>query len=329
MSASTFYWKRQLSCGVLGLMMAAAIGATAFAQDGGVTPAGFTPEIPASYSGSGSFFNRQLGTALRLDYRTEGYGTEKGIVSIGAMKVTSLTEGSTWFLDGQGTLSDDFGGGFNAGVGYRLLTDTGIGFDSQRIHGMGFWVDGQSTQADNFFTQLGFSLESLGDSCDLRVNGYFPLERTEVGDPVTTSIDALSYVGNNIFSGTESVVTDTAHSVIDGELAKRIMDLEAWGFIGGYQLGGGGVDATGYRAGVRGYAVPDLALSLQVTDDDVYATNVMFGITWFVGRTTRHNMPCGNIYDRFREPVLRNNFIATTSVTRKPCDRRCLNRCGN
>ena len=98
------------------------------------------------------------------------------------------------------------------------------------------------------------------------------------------------------------------------ELATRINNLEAWAFVGGYQIGGGAVDATGYRLGVRGYAVPDVALSLQVTDDDVYATNVLFGITWFVGRTNRCNGPCATLYDRFREPVLRNDFIVTTGV---------------
>ena len=318
MSKSTCLWVRQLSFAALGFALAVAISATAIAQGDGLGPsaAGFEPDIPASYNGSGSFFSRQLGTALRFDYRTEGYGTQSGVVSIGGMKVASVNDGETWFLDAQGTLSDDFGGGFNAGAGYRVLTDVGFGFDPQRIHGLGFWVDGQSTQADNFFSQLGFSLESLGDSVDLRLNGQFPLERTEEGDPTLTSIDELSYVGNNLFSGTEDVIVDTAHSVVDGEIAKRIHNLEAWAFLGGYHLGGGGLDTAGYRVGVRGYAVPDLALSLQVTDDDVYHTNVMFGITWFVGRTTRRNAPGGTLLDRFREPVQRNNFIATTSIVR-------------
>jgi len=265
--------------------------------------------VPASYQ-SGGFFNQQLGTALRFNYHTQGYGTQDDVFSIGGMKIFNLDD-ATAFIDGQGTLSDDFGGGFNLGVGYRQLTNTSISIDPQRILGAGFWTDGQSSSADNFFTQLGFSLESLGESFDLRLNGHFPLQRTKTGDPVLTSLDT-TFSGNNLFSGTETIFTDTAHSVVDGEFAKRINDLEAWAYIGGYQIGGGGQDATGYRVGVRGYAVPDLALSLQVTDDDIYATNVMFGITWFVGRTNKCNGPCGTILDRMREPVLRNDFIAMT-----------------
>ncbi len=270
--------------------------------------------VPANYE-SGSFFNKKLGTALRFNYHTQGYGTQADVFSVGAMKVFNM-EDSTLFVDGQGTLSDDFGGGFNLGVGYRQLTMSSsplMSIDPQRILGLGLWTDGQSTSSDNFFTQLGFSLESLGDSFDVRLNGHFPLERNKSSDPVLTGSGTPLFVGNNIFGATEEFSVDTAHSVIDGEFAKRINDLEAWAFVGGYQLGGGGIDATGFRAGVRGYAVPDLALSLQVTEDDIYATNVMFGVTWFIGRTNKCNLPCGTLMDRFREPVLRNDFIATTS----------------
>ncbi len=270
--------------------------------------------VPNNYE-SGSFFNQKLGTALRFNYHTQGYGTQDDVFSLGAMKNISLDDASVVFIDGQGTLSDDFGGGFNLGVGYRQLTMSTspmMSLDPQRILGLGFWTDGQSTSSDNFFTQLGFSLESLGDSFDVRLNGHFPLERTKSGDSTLLTFDSPMFVGNNLVNETSTRSIDTAHSVVDGELAKRINDLEAWAFIGGYQLGGGGVDATGYRLGVRGYAVPDLALSLQVTDDDQYATNVMFGVTWFIGRTNKCNGPCETLLDRFREPVLRNDFIATT-----------------
>ncbi|MCH2114269.1 MAG: hypothetical protein MK171_05085 [Pirellulales bacterium] len=281
------------------------------AQEGGV--------IPASYHGSGSFFNRQLGTALRFNYHTQGYGTRDDVLSLGAMKVFSQ-EGAIWYLDGQGTLSDGFGSGFNLGVGYRqhtLSTSPLMRRDPERIMGLSFWTDGQSTSADNFFTQLGFSLESLGDSYDMRVNGHFPLDRTKTSAAVLSAAGLPVFGGNEIFGAAESFYVDTAHTVVDSEFAKRITDdLEAWAFFGTYHIWGGSLDATGYRMGVRGYAVPDVAMSLQVTDDSVYATNVVFGITWFVGRTNRYNSPCGTILDRFREPVLRNDFIATTSQRR-------------
>ena len=273
--------------------------------------------IPPPQSNSGGFFSRELGTALRFNYHTQGYGTEADVVSLGTMKVFNHDSGII-FVDGQATLSDDFGGGFNLGVGLRRMINSDsllFSTDPQRVIGVGFWTDGQSTAADNFFTQLGFSFESLGDSFDIRVNGHFPLDTTQTSDPVLSASGTPFYSGNEIFTATETITTDTAYSVVDAEIAKRINDLEAWAYLGGYQLDAGSEDATGYRVGVRGYAVPDLALSLQVTDDDIYATNVVFGITWFVGRTNCNNEPCGNVYDRLREPVLRNDFIATTSTS--------------
>jgi len=269
---------------------------------------------PVQYSTFGGFYSQPLGTALRFNYHTKGYGTEDGVVSLGAMKVFDL-DGATWFLDGQGTLSDDFGGGFNAGIGYRELGDIGFGPDSRRINGIGFWTDGQSTSADNFFTQLGFSLESLGDSYDLRLNGQFPLDRTLTSESALIASGTPMFLGDALVTDVQSFAVDTALTVIDGEVAKRIGDFEAWAFAGSYWMDGGSVDDVGYRAGVRGYAVPDLALSLQLTDDNIYQTNVMFGVTWFIGRTNARNQPCGTIEDRFREPVLRNDFVATTQRT--------------
>lgn len=305
----SFYLLPKFSYLLVGIALAASHPLPLSAQDGAV--GADQAVIPTNYS-AGSFFNRQLGTALRFSYHTKGYGTEDGVASLGGMKVFNF-DGATATIDAQGTMSDDFGGGFNVGAYYRQLTTTGMSFDSQRILGAGFWTDGQSTASDNFFTALGFSLESLGESFDVRLNGSFPLERHKTGDATLLGSGTPFYSENRLFGALEGFTVDTAYSVVDGELAKRIDNFEAWAFVGGYQLDAGGEDATGYRAGVRGYAVPDLALSLQVTDDDIYATNVMFGITWFVGRTTTANQPGGTILDRFREPVIRNDFIPITS----------------
>lgn len=269
----------------------------------------------ASYTGSGSYLNRQLGTPLRFGYHSEGYGTDEGVVSLGTMPVFPLDGAATWFVDAQGTMSESFGGGFNLGAGYREMINMSHGLDPERILGASFWTDGQSTKADNWFQQLGFGLESLGESFDLRMNGYFPLDRTKTSDPQLVDIDTIRFMENGLFAGTRRITTDTAYSVLDTEAAKRLGNLDAWALAGVYYLGGGGADETGYRLGVRGYAVPDLLVGVEVTDDAIYDTNVMATLTWFVGRTHKGNAPIGRIVDRFREPVMRNNFIATTSST--------------
>jgi hypothetical protein len=293
-------------CGIVSQAFAQVMQADGTGANGGGV-------VPSSYTSSGSYFNRELGTPLRFKYHSEGYGTETGVVSLGTMQVFNL-DGAAWFLDGQGTMSEDFGGGFNAGIGYRELASLRSGFDAERILGGSFWVDGQSTKADNFFSQLSFGLESLGESFDLRMNGYFPLDRTKTSDPTLIDFDTITFAQNGLFSGLARTTTDTAYSVLDAEFAKRIHDLDAWAVAAVYQLGGETEDETGWRVGLRGYAVPDLLVGVEYTEDDIYDRQVMASLTWFVGRTHSGNAPIGQIVDRFREPVMRNDFIATTSA---------------
>ena len=273
MRAFTCLLPSQWLIGVVGFWaiagLAIPVGAQVPMSDGTIATEGAIAE--ASYTSSGTYFSRELGTPLRFGYHSEGYGTDRGVASLGAMKVFNL-DGAAWFLDGQGTMSDDFGGGYNAGLGYRELVNLDRGFDAERILGASFWSDGQNTDGDNFFNQLSFGLESLGESYDLRLNGYFPLERTKESDAEQISFDDIIFQNHELFAGREIITTSTAYSVIDAEFAKRIGNLDAWGIAGVYHLGGGDADDTGYRLGVRGYAVPDLAVTLQVTDDDIYHT---------------------------------------------------------
>ena len=41
----------------------------------------------ASYTTSGGYFSRELGTPLRFSYHDEGYGIGESVVSLGTMKV--------------------------------------------------------------------------------------------------------------------------------------------------------------------------------------------------------------------------------------------------
>ncbi len=42
-----------------------------------------------------------------------------------------------------------------------------------------------------------------------------------------------------------------------------------------------------------------------------------FSITWFVGRTRSDYHPACGLPDRFREPVLRNDYVAHVTATLK------------
>ena len=78
-------------------------------------------EAPIMQSGGGSYFSQDLGTILRLRYNTESYGqTGHGNFDVGTMQVVSFDD-SVAFFDGQVTMNEVQGVGFNLGLGYRWM----------------------------------------------------------------------------------------------------------------------------------------------------------------------------------------------------------------
>ena len=264
---------------------------------------------PVTSMGGGSFYSQDLGSLVRVRYNSQSYGQDShGNVDIGSMQVVSF-EDAIAFVDGQVTLSDVNGVGFNVGVGYRWLSIMPFSMEPERITGISLWGDGTSTEADNFFPQIGISFESLGDMWDLRANGYIPVGADDqVGDFAPTGV--IGFQGNFISEITTATV-DSSFYVAELEVARRLgSERDAWGFAGPYVLANDDQDAAGYRAGVRGYAYPDLLLQLAVTHDDIFETNTTFSLTWFIGRTRTNYQPACGLPDRFREPVLRNDYVA-------------------
>ena len=66
---------------------------------------------------------------------------------------------------------------------------------------------------------------------------------------------------------------------------------------------------------MRGYAYPDLLLQIAVSNDDIFNTNATFSMVWFVGRTRTDFQPACGVPDRFREPVMRNDYVAVAQST--------------
>jgi len=284
----------------------------AWAQEYGDLPAmedAFEAGAPAMEMGGGDFFSQDLGTLLRLRYNTESYGQDRrGNFDIGTMQVQSF-EDAIAFFDGQVTLNDVNGVGYNLGVGFRWLHWSPFPIEPERITGFSFWTDGTSTESGNFFPQVGLSFESLGDRWDLRINGYIPVgQKSQLGDFTPTG--NIGYDQNFLV---EETIADrnTSFYVAEAEIAARLLsDRDAWAFAGPYTLVNDDQDAAGYRAGFRGYAYPDLLLQIAVSDDDIFNTNAAFQVTWFVGRTRNNFQPACGLPDRMREPVMRNDYVA-------------------
>lgn len=269
---------------------------------------------PMTNVGGGDFFSQDLGTILRLRYNTESYGqNDQGNFDIGTMQVLSFDD-SIVFFDGQITLNDVQGVGFNLGVGYRWLSFPPYALDTGRVEGISVWADGTSTEASNFFPQVGLSYESLGEMWDLRANGYIPVgEQDQVGRFRETGV--IGFQGNSISELTRAV-QDSSFYAGEVELARRLgAERDAWAFAGPYFLANDHDDTIGYRAGLRGYAYPDLLLQFAVSDDEIFHTNATFSVMWFVGRTRTDFRPACGVPDRMREPVLRNDYVVLAQST--------------
>lgn len=274
----------------------------------------FEAGAPTVEMGGGDFFSQDLGTLLRLRYNTESYGQDRrGNFDIGTMQVQSF-EDAIAFFDGQVTLNDVNGVGYNLGVGFRWLHWSPFPIEPERITGFSFWTDGTSTESGNFFPQIGLSFESLGDRWDLRINGYIPVgQKSQLG-----SFTPTGTIGYNQNFLVEQTIADrnTSFYVAEAEIAARLMaDRDAWAFAGPYTLVNDDEDTAGYRAGFRGYAYPDLLLQIAVSDDEIFKTNATFQVTWFVGRTRNNFQPACGLPDRMREPVMRNDYVALRRTT--------------
>jgi hypothetical protein len=287
--------------------------ATTLAQD--VTLPEMEPSVvdsgaaPYTEYGEGSYFSQDLGTTLRLRYATEAFGQiDRGSFNIGTMQVVTFDD-SAAFFDGQVTMNEAQGIGYNLGAGYRWMHFPSYAADTGRMEGVSLWTDGTSNSEGAFFPQLGLSLESLGDLWDWRANGYLPLgPQDQQGEFVLTG--ETGFQGNSI-SALSQAVLDTSYAVVDLEAARRLgAERDAWAFAGPYFVGNDDDDAAGFRVGVRGYAYPDLLVQVAVTDDEIFQTNATFSVVWFVGRTRTDFHPACGVPDRFREPVMRNDYVA-------------------
>jgi hypothetical protein len=268
------------------------------------------------HGASTGFINPALDSILRVHYHTQSYGQEAGNFGIGTFKAFTLDMDAIAFFDGQVILNDEQGVGYDIGWGYRWLSETTFSYDAERITGLSIWTDGTGTSSDHFFAQVGVSYESLGDRWDFRVNGYMPVSnRFMTGEPVEA--EAVSLNSNSLspqlveLPGTDTLVSslDTAFFGSEAELARRLGNRDAWGLAGIYVLNSGRDDTAGFRLGLRGYAHPDVLVSLVVSDDDIFNTNVTFGLTWFIGRTRTNYTPTASVLDRVREPVMRNDYV--------------------
>lgn len=294
---------RQIMTCVTATLLVALTALPVFAQGDGES----IEDIPFSDNYAGTF---DVGsTPLRLWTQAGGFGQGNGHLSIGTRGVASTNSG-VFFFDVQYNLSENIDYAGNLGVGYRSLHENLLIGGAPRILGASLWYDIGSTPFDNSFSQIGLSFESLGEDWDFRANvNIVASSKMQQSSDVIVG-DSIVYFENTLAFST-LIPTDDAYDVFEIEAARRLMNTNFWLYAGGYQLNGHSDSGTGFEGGVRGYLWDNFFMQLGGSDDELFGANFSVNIVWTPGGSlTRGPVPY-TVYDRMREPVLRNNYIAT------------------
>jgi hypothetical protein len=175
------------------------------------SPDAGAPPMMQSGGGDLSYFSQDLGSIVRLRYSTQSYGQDgTGNFDVGTMQIVTMDDTAAFF-DGQVTMNESDGVGFNVGLGYRWMNYPDWAANSGRMDGISLWADGTHTNAGNFFPQVGVSYESLGELWDVRANGYIPIgEKEQVGAFKATN--TIGFEGNSIATLTKATVDKPFYS---------------------------------------------------------------------------------------------------------------------
>ena len=248
----------------------------------------------------------------------EGVGRQESISHVGVMPYIT-TGPALMFGDARIVRANRGNTAWSIGGGTRLYnsaTDTVLGLNA--------YYDFDELSGEEF-EQFGAGGELLGRWWEWRGNYYRPQGRAikELGSSVVDG--TIRFVGNTIifdrirtlaqaFEGFDTEVG----MLLPGELADK-HQIRAFGGYYWYD-GQEADDISGWKLRLQGRMTPCIDLSLQLTDDDTFATNLTFGASFTFGGFKRAMGSLPSAYDRMGEPVRRNYHmvIANSSVTDTP-----------
>ncbi len=185
--------------------------------------------------------------------------------------------------------------------------------ERNRVVSTAISFDATPTPFQNTATQFVLSAQTLGDKWDASVNGYLPTgPRTRLSGSPTPG--GLQFVGNSLVLDLMDQA-ETSMSGVDIEIARRLGDQNLWAFGGWYQFQGAGERIDGGMFGLRGYLYDSLAVSLNVSDDPVFGSNVGFSATYFFGGGSGGMVAPGDVSTRMAEPIYRREIVTRRETT--------------
>ncbi len=207
------------------------------------------------------------------------------------------------------TIDGTFGG--SLGSGYRYYAPR-----IDRVFGASLWYDGDGTR-DQYFQQLGLSLETYGTWLDFRTNFYLPVGQTtqqSSADLVTGSPrfvgESLVYDQLNTYLAAMRGLDMEVGCLLPGSFAKE-HGIRAYG--GWYYYGDDlGDHILGVSARLQANIASGLDASIQVTNDNYFDTRAFLGVSWTFGPLHRSNLSQDNAKGRIGEAVVRNYTVLAT-----------------
>ncbi len=266
-----------------------------------------------------------LGALWRAGYVTgPGIGRQSGIAPVEVMPYFFLEDGML-FGNARGLRSDRDGWAASVGTGYRHYIR-----QWDRIVGINAYYDYDNTSGA-LFRQAGMGFETLGRNWDSRLNTYFPVSRDQAELGLRFLQNSIRFEGNQILY--DQIRTfGTQMRGLDHEVGVPLPGRFAEGhdvrmFAGWYHFNGPKVGSTsGWKGRLQGEVTPNIAMSLEVTNDKQFDTNVVFSVALQYGGFREDTNRPRTQFSRMTTPVqrqytavvARNDVLETGIVALKP-----------
>lgn len=254
------------------------------------------------------------GVLLRAGVLTgPAVGRQESIVPIEAMPYAFI-DSAMVFGDIRGFKAMRDGWGVNLGGGVRYHMER---FD--RIIGANVFYDRDNSSGAEF-DQVGFGLETLGEMWDARANAYFP-QGTKLAELSRSYVvGSEEFVGHNIIfdqrriSGISLKGVDMEVGVpIPGRIANR-HQLKVFG--GWYYYDADSISGfAGWKTRIQANLLPSVEMQVEVMNDRVFDTNVVFGAAWSYGGYRQADGVKKSQFGRMTEPVRRMYNVSVARVT--------------
>jgi nicotinic acid mononucleotide adenylyltransferase len=207
-----------------------------------------------------------------LQLESQGAGTPNSLSGNLFAPLANNARGDLIFLDGSLNLNNaasltDTKFGASSRLGYRWLAPR-----HNWIVGLNAGLDATPYQS-TYFTQATAGLELLSKQLELRLNGYKPINQTNL---LLESAETVQAIGNNRLAITNTQTYGVALGSVDIEAGMPILrwrDGNLWLYAGYYSLSGDYTASTpGYRARVEARLSHAIALGGNLSRDEIFGT---------------------------------------------------------